>query len=406
MNETTTYIAPEQLDRLISAREAYCLSMYLPTYRAGPQVRQNPIRLKSLLGEAGSRLAQLDVSRADSDRLLEPVRELLHAAEFWQHQSDGLALFRSPSVMAHFRLPVRFEELVVIGQRFHLKPLIPLVTAADDSFYLLALSKELARVFRGSRSGLEELELDDAPRTLTEAVGSDFESRPDHLTGAPPLRAIRTGADGDVLKAGQSGIFHARGYARDSSDAELERYLRRIDDGLQQLVGGSPPPPLIVAAVERNLAAFLQLTQYPNVVDEGLIGNPDELGPGELHQRAWQLLRPRLNQRRRELAGVFEGARERGFASDDLREVLVAAGSGRVDTLFVCRGERIWGRFDPQTLQLEQVDEQSPEAEDLLDTAALLTYQHAGTVHVVAPEECPTAAPLAATFRFALPRSC
>jgi len=43
--------------------------------------------------------------------------------KFWQHQNAGLALFISEGFFRFYRAEMKFE-LVVVSDRFHLKPLI------------------------------------------------------------------------------------------------------------------------------------------------------------------------------------------------------------------------------------------------------------------------------------------
>ncbi|MGH8601563.1 MAG: hypothetical protein ACREXR_01905, partial [Gammaproteobacteria bacterium] len=54
--------------------------------------------------------------------------------------------------------------MAVVEHRFHLKPLFPLISG-DGTFYLLALSQNEVRLFKGSRYHINELGLgDDVPR--------------------------------------------------------------------------------------------------------------------------------------------------------------------------------------------------------------------------------------------------
>jgi hypothetical protein len=98
-------------------------------------------------------------------------------------------------------------------------------------------------------------------------------------------------------------------------------------------------------------------------------------------------------ERIRELAGT-------GLASSLLDEVVPAAVDGRVGSLFVARGVRRWGSFDPAERAVRLHDEPGPASEDLLDRAAVESYLHGGAVHVVAPAEVPGGEPVAAVFRY------
>ena len=146
-----------------------CVSIYMPTHRAGAETQQDPIRLKNLLREAEAALIRTGLRSSRARELLEPAQELVEDHEFWQHQSDGLAIFLSPGLFRSYRLPLEFEESVFVAERFHVKPLLPLLTG-DGRFYVLALSQNEVRLLQGTRFNVGEVDLEDVPRSLAEAL--------------------------------------------------------------------------------------------------------------------------------------------------------------------------------------------------------------------------------------------
>ena len=77
----------------------------------------------------------MELRPPEARKLLEPAKKLIEDYDFWQQQSDGLAMFLAPELFRHYRLPLSFEELVVVTDRFHLKPLMPLLS--DDGQYFV-----------------------------------------------------------------------------------------------------------------------------------------------------------------------------------------------------------------------------------------------------------------------------
>jgi hypothetical protein len=61
----------------------------------------------------------------------------------------------------------------------------------------------------------------------------------------------------------------------------------------------------------------------------------------------------------------------KGRASHDIKEIIVAAGQGRVDSLFVAMREEIWGTVSPETDNIQVHQEPQPGDEDLLDLGCL-----------------------------------
>ncbi len=133
-------LTPDDLRTLLETQGEWCVSIYMPTVRAGSEILQNPIRFKNLLRNAEERLIKMGLRRSDAADYLAPAAEVLSDTDFWRHQSDGLALFLGPDQLRTFRLPMPFDELVVVTQRFHLKRLLPLLNERPV-FYVLALSQ-------------------------------------------------------------------------------------------------------------------------------------------------------------------------------------------------------------------------------------------------------------------------
>ncbi len=138
-----------ELEQLMRKEQQWCVSIYMPTHRTGTDAQQDPIRLKNLLREAEIQLSAQGIGRREVQNMLEPASMLIQDSNFWQHQSDGLAIFISSSRVRRYRLPLKFEELVVVIDHFHIKPLLPLFTG-DGQFYILALSQNEVRLLLGT----------------------------------------------------------------------------------------------------------------------------------------------------------------------------------------------------------------------------------------------------------------
>ena len=117
----------DELTTLTTASNSTCISIYAPMERLGAETQQNPIRFKNLVRQAVEKLLVVGVNEQDAKELLQPIYELDND-DFWQHQSDGLAIFLSPNQFRYYCLPIAFPELAVVGDHFHLKPLLQLMS--------------------------------------------------------------------------------------------------------------------------------------------------------------------------------------------------------------------------------------------------------------------------------------
>jgi len=116
---------PTDLRSLITITGRLCISLYMPTHPIAWE--QGSIRLKNLLVVSEARLAASGQRRPEVHKLMRPAEELLWNRDFWQHQSEGLAICLSNDFLVKYRLPARFEELLIITNSFHIKPLLPLL---------------------------------------------------------------------------------------------------------------------------------------------------------------------------------------------------------------------------------------------------------------------------------------
>ena len=116
----------EDVQMLLTGRGEPAISVFMPAMRRGKQQEQNRIRFKNLLGQVENQLVRRGI-RTEEAPVLSPARRLLADESFWIHQSDGLAVFLSPRFFRYYRLPYVFDETVVVGDRFYVKPLLPMV---------------------------------------------------------------------------------------------------------------------------------------------------------------------------------------------------------------------------------------------------------------------------------------
>jgi len=378
-------LSRDELRALIEHRPGPCVSLFAPTHRAGGETQQDPIRFKNLLKGAEDRLAASGLRSPEVRALLEPARALLADALFWQHQREGLAVFLAPGWSCHYRLPLAVPELVVVAERFHVKPLLALY-AGDGPFYVLALSQNQVRLLAGTRHSVEAVPLEGVPASLADALQREEAERGLQFHTRTPAG-----------KGERAAIFH--GHGDEEAKDRLLRYFRQVDRGLGDLLRGEPAP-LVLAAVEYLMPIYREANTFPHLLPEGIPGNPEGLAADELHRRAWAIVEPRLRTAERAAAARYRQLRGTGRTANDVEGAVVAASQGRVDTLFVPIGRQVWGRVDPETATVHMREAPEPGDEDLLDLAAVHTLVHGGTVYPVEPGAGPDDAPLAAILRY------
>lgn len=376
---------PTQADveQLAAIQGQPSMSLYLPTHQAGPDTRENPIRYKNLLSEAEAQFGRAGWEGASD--VLEAAREL-GDFRFWQNQRQGLAVFVSGGERFVYGLPYAPPELCVVATRVHLKPLLPLLTG-DGHFFIISMSLNRARLFEATRHSVGEVELEDMPTSLGEALKyDDFEPHAEHFTVSAPNR-------------GDAALVQGQGGGEDARKTNILRYFQAFDNGLRELLEPRGDRiPVIFVGDKGIFPIYREANHYKGLVDTCAPGNPEGLSPEELRVRAWEVVQPHFEAAREAQRAAFAQAAGTGRGGSDLEEVLLAALDGRVHTLFIPLGEQVWGEIDHDARTLTLKDE-GPESYDLYDMAAATTLQYGGTVFTT-ESDVPGEGAVAAIYRF------
>ncbi len=371
--------------RELLGQSGICVSICMPTHRAGAETLQDPIRLKNLLRAARSQLRGLGLDAALVHQTLAPATALVDDYDFWQRQGDGLAIYCSPGFYRLFRVPLALPELAVVAARFHSKPLLTLL-ASNAHFYVLALSHSRVRLFLAGRDQITEVGLPDA-------VSDRYEALPDRDNGAS-LQGHSVGSG-----ASRASVFHGHGSGDESKKERLATYFRLVDQHVRDILSGNPGP-LVLAGVDYESPIYRQVSACSQILDEAVGGNVGALTPQELLDRALPIALAHFSKAEEEEAEHFHQLAHTALASSDLLTVLNAASVGRVRSLFVAVGVQIWGTYASEDRALTILDQPAPDAEDLLNLAAMYTLANSGEVYAVPPERVPGGGTLAATFRY------
>lgn len=370
-----------ELKWLLGPQAAPCISVFLPTHRHAPGTEQDRIRFRNLLRQV-ERLLVERFSVNDSRWLLDPIAALSHK-EFWDHQSDGLAVFRSPEVLVHYRLPTVVPELAVVSRTFHIRPLIGYLNS-NRHFFLLSLSKGGVKLYEGTLEGLVEVDVDHLPAPLSESVrderGRDYR-----------------GVHGD-MGAGRSPTYH--GHGDGEGKEELQAYFRAVDRALWSVLKDELAP-VVLAGVAHHHPIYRAASRYPELLDVGIEGNVERMDSQELHARAMKIIADREAEREGEFLARFSAAIGSGGAGLDLAEVARAALLGRVRALAHAHEGHVWGNLDRETGALE-IHEQQRDTEDadVVDDIAEAVLLRGGDVYELPVHRMPSSSPVAAIYRY------
>lgn len=388
------FLGRAEMELLASERPTPSVSLYMPiAYHGGAELQAEPLRLRRLLAQAEAQLSALDLKLPEVEALLGPATKLTEGnMRFWQYQSDGLALFLARDTALVYRLPVLFEERVVVGNRFYLRPLVPLLSG-DGVFFLLALSQQHVRLWRGSRYRIDEVTLETVPQSMAEATQYDQVER---------VRAGHSIASSGTGRGRRPMAFHGQGTASDQRlvKESLHQFLQQVEGGVTALLADQQAP-LVLAGVDYLCNLYRSINHYRFLHNESVEGNPDRTSPEELHERAWLTVAPIFQKPRAEALALYAqlAGQSSPRAVNDVAAVVSAAISGRVGALFLATGDPVWGSFDLATGIATIHSEAQPADEELLNFALVQTLRNGGAVYAAEPHEIGNNAPVAALLR-------
>lgn len=379
------------LRRLIDVDQQICISIYLPTFKKGSETEQNSIKFKNLISEAEEKIQKLNKEHSEElTKNLKDASNLIDDHEFWQHQSDGLALFISKVNFDYFRVAINFEELVVVTKSFHLKPLFSVLNS--DRFYVLFLSQKSAQLFNCTDKNISKVEVEGMPEKVEEVLDeNELEKQLQFHTETPQVDS----------GAGRPAIFHGTGAADIDKDVYTLKYFREIDKTLSGYLANEDAP-LVLCCVDFLLPIYNKANNYNHLYQENVSGNPESFTDTEIHEKSFDLLKSYFKEGRDNSIERYKKllGQKSDIHSDILSDIVVESFSGKVDTLFVTKNLQKWGNFDKEKLKISFSDENTAGSEDLFNLASIYTFMNSGKVFVLDQDLMPENSEIAAIFRY------
>ncbi|GAB2769361.1 baeRF3 domain-containing protein [Salinimicrobium soli] len=381
-------LTKEQFEDLAKFDNNPCISIFIPTERAGKDVLEGKgrIHLKSQWKKAAEKLKEMGLDQDKISKIGKPVEDLLADSDFWRHQSDGLALFLADGFFRKYTLPVYFEEYTYVSDHFYLKPLVPMFSG-DGRFYLLALQMDRVQLYEGNRYSVGEVDVEDlTPSQLEERVGFDYEEK--NLKSKTQNETTGT------------TVTHGYGAAERDRKNEFLRFFRAVDKGLHEVLKDEKVP-LVVACQDYLFPIYQEASTYKRLFPEPVPGNPSDYeNMLALHSAALEVLKPHFDKEKEEKMKQFKEMNP-GRTSVMVSEIIPAIYQGKVDTLFLQNREDIWGNYNENMASVDVQDGPSSANTSLMNLAAVKVIEQGGNVYLIENEFMPdNSSKMNAVFRY------
>jgi hypothetical protein len=382
-------INTEEIKSLATYKGPYCTSIYIPTHVSGKETYEGEdiIRFKNIIQKVEGQLLEFGMKKRDVDTMLEKPKALINDSGFWRKQSEGLAVFISKEHFKYYKIPLSFEPVHYINSKFHLKPILPLFFT-NGNFYLLALSKDAVKFFHCTRHTISKIDLEDlVPQGMEEALMyDDPKSTLQHHSG-----------QGGTANA----MFHGQGGGRDVQKTDIARYLNVVDEGLMKIIKGDRTP-MVIAAVDYLIPIYKSVSKYANIMEDGVLGNPEHTDENDLHAGAWEIVESYFMRNQRKALNNYRENGDASLVTASPDRIIPAAYYKQINQLFILRNAVIWGNFNESKGALTIRNTYKEGDDDLINEAAVHTFLNGGEVYELSEDEMPDEhSKLAAVLRFA-----
>ena len=375
-------LLPGDLLRLTEAAGGPRLSVFLPLSPGSPRSTTTRIRAENLLDRAEKALRSDGLPSAKVAELMGRVRRALDRARPVNDNHRGVAVFADAEDVRTYDVPLRLPELVAVGNRFAVAPLLPAINL-HGRFFLLTLTQERIRLHEGSALTLEPVDLE----------GRELAA----WTTLPPSRAPQVHPFlADRGGRGTRTVFHGVDSAAEDRRTRTLRHFRGTDRALREVLGEDRPP-LVLAGVRPLQALYRAVSTYPHLLESGIDGNPELIDADRLHRQAWAIAEPELHRGAAAALTRYRHLQGTGRTSSDPEEIRRAALDGRVETLLV--GESACARGPGHSRSVLRLGS-APRTEEHLESTVVDTLSRDGAVFVVPDADLPGSSPTAAVLRY------
>lgn len=368
---------------MIYDRTQPCISIYLPTTRVRPNTKDFLV-FKNLLQRVESSLS-LEYSKKEVEKIMKPLIDLSEDRLFWNKTKDGLVIFLNPNNFIIYNLSRPVEELAIVSNSFHIKPLIRVYQSADN-YYVLGVNKKSFKLYYGNRYGLKEIKFnDDVLVKIEDVLGDDY-------TESYLSAGSYAGAN--------NPMYHGHGDRKSEMDKDIQKYFKYVDNFIIDNFSNPNRAPLVLVALDENQGAFRKLSKNNFLVEDGISLDFENLNEKDLKEKSWEIIEKIYLQKTQDLIDRFNINLNNKLATDNINMTSKMAVKGAVEILLVESDKIIPGRVDLTSGELIDEDLNDPNINDILDDLVEIVLNSGGEVIMLPKERMPTDSGIASILRY------
>lgn len=370
-------INKKDIEKLLNVQNntngALCISIYIPTHRAGQETLNGKDHLlfKNKVRETKQLLEKQGLSDAEIQEYVKPAEALLDDSSFWRHLGEGLAVFITKGFSTYYTLPIEMPEEVYVLDQFYFTPMLPLLSQ-NGRFFILSVYRERVSFYEATIEKIRQIDISSfVPETMNQALKFDLKGNDQDFVHS-------------TTTTNGTNIVHGPGSTKgDEEHDRVREFMLEIDNSLQEILHNETEP-LVLAGVDHYCAIYRNISKYKNIVPQNINLNENgEIGNlNSIHEKALALIKPLMHQAHTESLDRYQNVAGTGVTSEDIATVAAEAVHGRIDTLFISPSDPVWGIYDPKNAVAVVHEDYQRGDDDLINLAAIKTISQGGKVFV------------------------
>ncbi|UTH07158.1 hypothetical protein [Macrococcoides canis] len=283
---------------------------------------KDEIKLKNLIKEAREQLQNQSSSTIDKFEdqfkiIGENSKELLNA-------TGGLCIFITEEDIKYFHLDIPVENISIVGNAPHLKPLI-INYQYNRNFHVLVLNRDEVRLFDASHNSIEEVTDKDLPLKLEEVLGEE-------LVGGE-LSHGTFGSKGTSNSVDQT--FHGHNETSKEKEIDRERFFRYVDEFIYENYSEPQKKPLLLYGLKENLSEFRKVSKNNFLKETEIDVSGSKVSDEEIKQNIKEVTERIVNNEKSELLEEVKEMNPSSYIEENFEELSMAAIQGRIEKLLI-----------------------------------------------------------------------
>ncbi len=361
----------------------YIISILVPLDAENLTSEKDSIKLKNGIEEARDQLEKIEDStvRTQLEEQLDSIYQF--ERELLAHRG-GLALYITKDDIYYYHIGNTVESHTEISNEPYIMPLIKAYQFMND-YHVLVLNGEDFKLYQGNEKGINPIEIDDedAPVTLTQALGDELEGG-----------ELNHGTFGGPRGSGSVQTFHGHNDTSNEKEIDRENYFRQVAQYVDDHYSKQDKVPLIVYALPENIAVFESVSDSEYLSDYTIEKSAASQTDQEIEKEVLELFGKMHEDAQQDLVTRFQETTPEFKIENIKQDLAVAAVEGRIEELAIKQGYHATGEIDDQGVVNENSDQ------DFVGQLIRKTLSTSGNVMIVEEERMPEDINIVARLRY------